>query len=153
MQTALTRDAGIEVPLICGAMYPCSNPELIAAVSGAGGMGIIQPISMTYVHGHDLREGIRLIRRITDRPIGFNAIVEQSAKIYLDRMRKWIDVALEEGVRFFVTALGNPRWVVERVHAVRTAHLEAHTFQAFPEQGLGVDAHVAALGQRGVVLG
>lgn len=115
--TALTRHAGIELPLICGAMYPCSNPELIAAVSDAGGMGIIQPISMTYVHGHDLREGIRLIRRLTPKPVGFNAIVEQSAKIYLDRMRAWIDVALEEGVRFFITALGNPRWVVERVHA------------------------------------
>jgi nitronate monooxygenase len=50
--------------------------------------------------------------------VGFNAIVEQSAKIYLDRMRRWVDVALEEGVRFFVTALGNPRWVVERVHAM-----------------------------------
>ncbi len=99
-------------------MYPCSNPELIAAVSDAGGLGIIQPISMSYVHGHELRAGIRLIRRITDRPIGFNAIVEQSAKVYLDRMRQWIDVALEEGVRFFITALGNPRWVVERVHAV-----------------------------------
>ena len=36
-------------------MYPCSNPELIAAVSDAGGMGIIQPISMTFVHRHDLR--------------------------------------------------------------------------------------------------
>ena len=33
-------------------------------------------------------------------------------------MTKWIDVALEEGVRFFVTSLGNPRWVVERVGAV-----------------------------------
>jgi len=116
--TPLTRHAGIEVPLICGAMYPCSNPELVAAVSHAGGLGIIQPISMTYVHGHELREGIRLIRRITPKPIGFNAIVEQSAKLYLDRMRRWIDVALEEGVRFFITALGNPRWVVERVHAV-----------------------------------
>jgi len=30
-------------------------------------------------------------------------------------MTKWIDIALEEGVRFFVTSLGNPRWVVERV--------------------------------------
>lgn len=118
LDTPLTRHAGIAVPLICGAMYPCSNPELVAAVSHAGGLGIIQPISMTYVHGHDLREGIRLIRRITDRPVGFNAIVEQSAKVYLDRMRRWIDVALEEGVRFFITALGNPRWVVDRVHAV-----------------------------------
>ena len=33
LDTALARDAGIEVPLICGAMYPCSNPELVAAVS------------------------------------------------------------------------------------------------------------------------
>ena len=30
-------------------------------------------------------------------------------------MRQWLDVALEEGVRFFITALGNPRWVVDRV--------------------------------------
>ena len=38
LSTPLTRHAGIEVPLICGAMYPCSNPELVAAVSEAGGM-------------------------------------------------------------------------------------------------------------------
>ena len=35
MATAFTDHVGIEVPLICGAMYPCSNPELIAAVSEA----------------------------------------------------------------------------------------------------------------------
>ena len=110
------RHAGIEVPLICGAMYPCSNPELVAAVSAAGGIGIVQPISMIYVHGHDLREGLRMIRRTTDRPIGFNALVERSSRIYERRMREWVDVALEEGVRFFITALGNPRWVVDAVH-------------------------------------
>ncbi|MCC6875729.1 MAG: nitronate monooxygenase, partial [Sandaracinaceae bacterium] len=98
IETALTRHSGIQVPLICGAMYPCSNPELVAAVSAAGGIGIVQPISMRFVHGHDLREGLRLIRSITDRPIGFNAIVEKSSKVYEDRMRKWVDVALEEGV-------------------------------------------------------
>lgn len=118
LETAFTRHVGIDVPLICGAMYPCSNPELIAAVSDAGGIGIIQPISMTYVHGHDLRAGIRKIRRITDKPVGFNALIEASSSVYLDRMRKWIDIALEEGVRFFISALGNPRWVVDRVHAV-----------------------------------
>lgn len=115
--TALTEHLGIEIPLICGAMYPCSNPELIAAVSEAGGIGIIQPISMTFVHGKDLREGIRYMRTLTGKPIGFNAIVEQSSQVYEDRMRKWIDIALEEGVRFFITALGNPRWVVQKVHA------------------------------------
>ena len=117
LHTPFTEHAGIEVPIICGAMYPCSNPELIAAVSEAGGIGVVQPISLSFVHGHDLRSGLRRIRALTDKPIGFNAIVEKSSKIYEDRMRQWVDVALDEGVRFFITALGNPRWVVDAVHA------------------------------------
>lgn len=118
LETPLTKALGIEVPLICGAMYPCSNPELIAAVSDAGGIGVVQPISMTYVHGHDLREGLRMVKAVTDKPIGFNALIEKTSQVYEDRMRRWVDVALEEGVRFFITALGDPRWVVEKVHAV-----------------------------------
>ncbi|MDX2184435.1 MAG: nitronate monooxygenase [Gemmatimonadaceae bacterium] len=113
--TPLTRHTGIEVPLICGPMYPCSNPELVAAVSEAGGLGVVQPISLTYVHGYDFREGLRFIRTLTSKPIGFNALIEQSSKTYHERMVKWIDIALEEGVRFFLTSLGNPRWVVDRV--------------------------------------
>jgi nitronate monooxygenase len=116
--TALTRDAGVAVPLIAGAMYPCSNPELVAAVSAAGGIGIVQPLSMIYVHGHDLRAGFRLIRRLTDKPVGMNVLIEQSSRLYLERMTRWVDIALEEGVRFFVTSLGKPRWVVERVGQV-----------------------------------
>jgi nitronate monooxygenase len=96
-------------------MYPCSNPELVAAVSEAGGIGVVQPLSLTYVHGHGFREGLRLIRRLTARPVGMNALIEESSRTYRARMERWIDVALEEGVRFFVTSLGNPRWVVERV--------------------------------------
>jgi nitronate monooxygenase len=109
---------GIRYPIIGGPMYPCSNPELTAAVSAAGGIGILQPISLTYVHGHDYREAIRLMRRLTDKPIGMNALIEKSSKKYQQRMSEWIDVALEEGVRFFVTSLGKPDWVAERVHAV-----------------------------------
>jgi nitronate monooxygenase len=116
--TPLTRQLGIALPIVGGAMYPCSNPELVAAVSEAGGIGVLQPISLTYVHGYDYREGIRRIRALTTKPIGMNALIEQSSKIYQQRMMKWIDIALEEGVRFFVTSLGNPRWVVDRVGAV-----------------------------------
>ena len=115
MRTALTEHAGIEVPLICGAMYPCSNPELVAAASEAGGIGILQPVSLTYVHGYDFREGLRYMRRLTSRPIGMNALIEQASRKYHERMVEWIDIALEEGVRFFVTSLGKPKWVVDRV--------------------------------------
>lgn len=111
--TALTRDARIEVPLICGAMYPCSNWELVAAVSAAGGIGIIQPISLVYAQGIDFREALRKMKGVTDKPIGMNVLTEQSSQVYLDRMRKWTEIALEEGVRFFVTSLGNPKWIVD----------------------------------------
>lgn len=109
---------GVTVPLIGGPMYPCSNPELVGAISAAGALGVLQPISLTYVHGHEYRAGIRLIKELAGgRPIGMNALIEASSRTYQARMEKWIDVALEEGVRFILTSLGNPRWVVDRAHA------------------------------------
>jgi len=126
-------------------MYPCSNPELVAAVSEAGGIGVVQPISLTYVHGHDFREGLRLIRRLTSKPIGMNALIEQSSKTYRQRMERWIDIALEEGVRFFVTSLGNPRWVVDRVRPFGGVVYHDVTERRWAEKGkdAGVDGLVA----------
>lgn len=145
LDTPLTRHLDIRVPLICGAMYPCSNPELVAAVSEAGGIGVVQPISLTYVHGHDFREGLRLIRRLTSRPIGMNALIEQSSRRYRDRMERWVDVALEEGIRFFVTSLGKPRWVVDRVHAAGGRVYHDVTERKWALKGLesGVDGLIA----------
>jgi len=117
VETALTRHAGIEVPLICGAMYPCSNVELVAAASEAGAIGIVQPVTLTYVHGLEFRDGLRRIRALTKKPIGMNALIEKSSAHYLARMARWVDEALEEGVRFFVTSLGDPRWVADKAHA------------------------------------
>lgn len=110
-----TKQAGIEFPVICGAMYPCSNPELVAAASEAGGIGIVQPVSLVFAHGYNYREGLRYIRSLTQKPIGMNLLVEKSAKRYEDRLKEWLDISLEEGVRFFITALGNPTWVIEKV--------------------------------------
>ena len=141
LATPLTRHAGIEVPLICGAMFPCSNPELVAAVSEAGGIGIVQPLSLTYVHGLEFRAGLRRIRQLTSKPIGMNALIEQGSKIYLERMRRFVDMALEEGVRFFVTSLGNPRWVVERVAAVGGIVYHDVTERKWAEKGLAGGVH------------
>lgn len=137
----LLEDTGIAVPVIGGAMYPCSNPELVAAVSEAGGIGIIQPVSLTYVHGYDFRQGIRAIRKLTDKPVGMNALIEQSSKRYHRRMQEWVDIALEEGICFFVTSLGKPGWVVERVHAAGGVVYHDTTNRKFALKGLdqGVD--------------
>lgn len=133
--------AHIRVPLICGAMYPCSNPELVAAVSEAGGIGIVQPISLTYVHGYDYREGLRYIRRLTGKPVGMNALIEQSSKTYRERMERWIGIALEEGIRFFITSLGNPRWVVERVSEVGGIVYHDVTERKWAQKGLDGGVH------------
>jgi nitronate monooxygenase len=139
------------VPLICGAMYPCSNPELVAAVSEAGGIGIVQPISLTYVHGHDFREGIRFIHRRTSKPIGMNALIEQSSKAYRERMVRWIDISLEEGIRFFITSLGNPKWVVDRVSQVGGVVYHDVTERKWAEKGLagGVQGLIAVNSRAG----
>jgi nitronate monooxygenase len=118
--TPLTRHSGVRLPVIGGAMYPCSNAELVGAVSAAGGIGIIQPVSLTFVHrephGGDFRAGVRRVLALAGgNPVGMNALIEGSSRRYQARMEGWIEVALEEGIRFFVTSLGNPRWVVDRV--------------------------------------
>lgn len=143
--TVFSRQVGIEVPLICGPMYPCSNPELVAAVSEAGGIGIVQPISLTYVHGYDFREGLRAIRQLTGKPIGMNALIEQSSRKYHRRMQEWVDIALEEGVYFFVTSLGKPDWVVKRVHAAGGLVYHDATERKWAEKGVagGVDGLIA----------
>ena len=140
-ETPLTVDAGVAIPIVCGAMYPCSNPELVAAASQAGGLGVLQPISLTFVHGYAFRTGIRKIRSLTDRPIGMNALIEQSSKIYRRRMEEWIDVSLEEGVRFFVTSLGKPDWVVQRVEPVGGRVYHDVTERKWAQKGVDCGVH------------
>lgn len=117
IDTPFTKQAKVAYPIICGAMYPCSNPELVAAASEAGALGIIQPLSLVYVYGYDFREGLRYIRSLTQKPVGINIILERSQKAYEKRLRNWLEIAIDEGVRFAITALGNPDWVVKEMHA------------------------------------
>ncbi len=151
MATAFTRQARVQVPLICGPMYPCSNPELIAAVSEAGGLGVVQPISLTYVHGYEYRAGLRYIKSLTAQPVGFNALIEASNKAYLERMKQWIDIALEEGIRFFLTSLGDPKWVCDRVHAAGGVVYHDVTEAKWARKGAdgGVDGLIAVNSRAG----
>ena len=57
--TTFTNLLGIKHPIIGGAMYPCSNPELVAAVSEAGGIGIVQPVSLVFVNRYNFRDGLK----------------------------------------------------------------------------------------------
>ena len=147
----LCQQLGIDVPLICGAMYPCSNPELVAAASEAGAIGIVQPMSLSYVHGHDYAEGLKYIGSLTDKPIGVNLILETSSKIYQERTRRWAEQSAEAGVRLFITALGNPDWVVRLAeeHGITVYH--DVTNRRFAEKALdgGVDGFICVNNRAG----
>ena len=155
VKTRLTTHAGVEYPIICGAMYPCSNPELVAAAAEGGGISIMQPVSLTFVHGWDLREGIRYMRTLTDKPIGFNSLIEKGSKKYLARMSTWIDIALEEGIRFFITSLGKPDWVCKRVHEADgyVYHDVTNRMWAKKGQDCGIDGLICVNNRAGGHLG
>ncbi|MBI4404553.1 MAG: nitronate monooxygenase [Deltaproteobacteria bacterium] len=151
LKTKLTEQLGIEYPIICGAMYPCSNPELVAAVSEAGGIGVVQPLTLVYVYGFDFRDGLKRIRQLTQKPIGMNALIEKNSQYYEKRMRNWVDIALEEGCRFFVTALGNPKWVVDKVkpHGARVYHDVTELKWALKVRDVGVDGLICVNNRAG----
>ncbi|GMQ88408.1 MAG: nitronate monooxygenase [Gammaproteobacteria bacterium] len=151
VSTEFSRTLNIDVPLICGAMYPCSNPELVAAVSEAGGIGIVQPLSLSYVHGYEFRAGLRYIRSLTSKPVGVNLIIERSSKKYLERVHRWLDIALEEQVPFLVTALGNPRWIVDKAAAAGVTVYHDVTSRRWAEKALdgGVDGLICVNNRAG----
>lgn len=149
--TRVTQQLGIEIPIICGAMYPCSNPELVAVASEAGGIGVIQPLSLEFVHGYPFHEGLERIGSLTSRPVGLNVVVERSSRKYEERMRQYVDASLEWGIRFFVTSLGNPSWVVEKAHEAGGLVYHDVTERRWAEKAVdnGVDGLIAVNNRAG----
>jgi nitronate monooxygenase len=147
-----TEMAGVEVPLVCGPMYPCSNPELVAAVSEAGGLGVLQPLSLVYVHKLEFREGLKRIRSLTKKPVGLNILTEKSlSAVYRKRMEEYLALSLEAGIRFFITALGNPDWVVKRAHAAGAVVFHDVVDRRWAEKGIaeGVDGLICVNSRAG----
>jgi len=135
-------DTGATLPIVCGPMYPGSNPELVAAASEAGGFGVVQPVTMTMLYGHDFREGLQLIRKLTEKPFGVNFTIFGGAnKKYHEQMKTWMEIAIEEGVKFFLTSLGKPHEVVKRAkeHGIKVYHDVPNKKVALAMRDAGVD--------------
>ncbi|VAW69627.1 Enoyl-[acyl-carrier-protein] reductase [FMN], partial [hydrothermal vent metagenome] len=145
------KQAGVKYPIICGPMYPCSNPELVAAASHAGALGIIQPIALTYVHGYEFSAGIDYIQSLTDRPVGMNLLIEKNSKKYHQKMQHWMEIALEKGIRFFITSLGKPDWVVQMAHECGAYVYHDVTEARWAEKAIeaGVDGLIAVNNRAG----
>ena len=135
-------DTGAVTPIVCGPMYPGSNPELVAAVSECGGFGIVQPVSMTSLYGHDFREGLKLIKNLTNKPFGVNFTIFGGAnKKYHEQMKEWMEISIEEGIKFFLTSLGKPDSVIKtaKEHGIKVYHDVPNKKVALAMKDSGVD--------------
>ncbi|MFT6807526.1 MAG: nitronate monooxygenase [Saprospiraceae bacterium] len=136
------QDTGATTPIVCGPMYPGSNPELVAAVSEAGGFGVVQPVALTSLYGHDFREGLQLIKKLTDKPFGVNFTIFGGAnKKYHEQMKEWVEISIEEGVKFFLTSLGKPHEIVKiaKQNDIKVYHDVPNKKVALAMRDAGVD--------------
>jgi nitronate monooxygenase len=104
-KTRITEMFGIQYPIIQGGMLWVSRAELVAAVSNAGGLGILS--SITFPTAEGLREEVRKTKSLTDRPFGVNFPIFPMLGAE-EGIEKYIDVAIEEGVKIAETSGQSP---------------------------------------------
>lgn len=102
--TPVTKLLGIRIPVVQGGMQWVGVPELAAAISNAGGLGILT--ALTQPNPDALREAIRKTRTLTDKNFGVNITLLPS--INPPDYEGYARAAVEEGVKIFETAGNNP---------------------------------------------
>ncbi|MEE8471310.1 MAG: nitronate monooxygenase family protein [Dehalococcoidia bacterium] len=136
-KTRLTELLGVEFPIIGGAMAYLSTAKLAAAVSNAGGFGLIS--SVTCNSKDELREHIRECRKLTEKPFGVNiALITRDP----NRINEDLEVVVEEGVKFVETAAMNPAPHIERLKkdGITVLHKCATVRHAQSAERAGIDA-------------
>lgn len=136
MKTRITEILGIEYPIIQGGMAWVAEHHLAAAVSEAGGLGIIGAASAP---AEVVREEIRKAKKLTDKPVGVNIMLMNPNAPEVAR------VILEEGVRVVTTGAGNPaRFMKDFKDAgVKVMPVVASVAMAKMMERCGADAVVA----------
>ncbi len=151
MKTRITELLGIKYPIIQGAMTWVSFAPLVAAVSNAGGLGIL---GAAFMKPDMLRDNIRQVKEMTDKPFGVNFMPDNP------EVDKLLDVILEEKVAVCSYGRGNPKRVIERTraagilniptmgsvrHAVRAEQDGADAIIVQGTEGGGHTGHVASM--------
>lgn len=130
MTTPLCSRLGIDVPVVQAPIGSASTPELVAAVSNAGGLGML---SLTWSPAGEVRQRVPRVRELTGRPFGVNLVLDFPID---DRLA----VCLDEGVPIVSTFWGDPAAVNRRIGAAGALHL--HSVGSAGEARQAVDAGV-----------
>ena len=136
MNNRITSLFGIEYPIIQAGMIWCSGWELAAAVSNAGGLGLIGAGSM---YPDVLRTHIRKCKEATSKPFGVNM------PLLYPNVEEVMQIIIEEKVPIVFTSAGNPKtWTpILKSHGIKVVHVIANKKFAIKCEEAGVDAIVA----------
>ncbi|MFS2127109.1 NAD(P)H-dependent flavin oxidoreductase [Pseudomonas sp. Pseusp97] len=138
MKTRITELLGIRYPIIQGGMMWVGRAEMAAAVSNAGGLGILT--ALTQPTPEALGEEIERCRTLTDKPFGVNLTLLPS--INPPPYEQYLDVIIASGVKVLETAGNNPGEYIARAKAagMTVIHKCVAVRHALKAQSLGVDA-------------
>ncbi|PKQ65493.1 2-nitropropane dioxygenase [Labilibaculum filiforme] len=136
MTNRITSLFNIQYPIIQGGMVWCSGWKLAAAVSNAGGLGLIGAGSM---HPDTFQEHIQKTKAATNKPFGVNV------PLLYPEMDKIMDIIVNEGVKIVFTSAGSPKkWTpFLKKHGITVVHVVSSAFFAKKCEDTGVDAVVA----------
>ena len=136
MKTKITELFKIKYPIIQGGMIWCSGWKLAAAVSNAGGLGLIGAGSM---HPEVFEEHITKVKKATNKPWGVNL------PLLYPQMDEIIEIVLREKVKIVFTSAGNPKkyTALFKENDITVVHVIANTKFALKAMEAGVDAIVA----------
>jgi len=138
LKTRITDLFGIERPIVQGGLMWVARAELTSAVANAGGIGFMT--ALTFERAGDLRAEISRCREMTDKPFGVNLT-------FLPSLRRidysaYIDVCIQEGVRFIETAGRNPEPYMEQLKSagIKVVHKCTSVRHAVKAESIGCDA-------------
>ncbi|PHH86552.1 hypothetical protein CDD83_10061 [Cordyceps sp. RAO-2017] len=157
--TPLTKLLGIRHPVLLAGMARVSGGKLAAAVSNAGGLGVIGGFQYTPDQLREIVAELKANLARPDLPFGIDLALPQvgggARKTNHDytggRLEELIDITIESGARLFVSAIGTPpRAVIDRLHrhGVLIMNMVGHPRHAVKALDLGVDL-VCAQGSEG----
>jgi len=152
MKTRITELLGIEYPIVLAAMAWIGDADLAAAVSQAGGLGTLGPnagqVTVTtdvYETGERLREQVRKVRSLTDRPFAVNFVVGVPGvdRQYSDRC---VEVGIEERVPVAIVSQGGPKIYNQRLKdsGMKVVHTCSTVDHAKKAEQSGVDAVIVS---------
>ncbi len=138
MKTRITELFGIEHPIIQGGMHYVGFAELAAAVSNAGGLGIIT--GLTQKTPDNLAKEIARCREMTDKPFGVNLTFLPAVEP--PDYPGFVDAIIDGGIKIVETAGNNPaQWLPKlQEHGIKVIHKCTTVRHALKGQSIGVDA-------------